>query len=207
MATYSEGMHGAFKGKVGKLVGCSWKGIPYIRALPQKRKSEPSERENLNRKKWALSQHWLQPVNTFVREGFKGYSEKVEGFIAAKSYLLKNAFEGEGAKIYINPALVKVSSGSLPMPKQLAANRVAEDKIQITWDAASVHEDNSRDQIMLLAYNIESRSAVITLAGELSKNGSDVIDLQQQSGIWLIYAAFIASDRSSRSDSVYLGAL
>ncbi len=40
-----------------------------------------------------------------------------QGFAAAKSYLMNNAMEVLDGKIIINPELVKVSSGSLPLPK------------------------------------------------------------------------------------------
>ncbi|MCS3797502.1 DUF6266 family protein [Niastella sp. OAS944] len=93
MAKFNDGINGSFKGKVGTVVGATWKGIPYMRSLPDPRISEPTKGEMKNRKKWALSQSWLQPITQFVRIGWKGYSQKSEGFIAAKSYLMKNGFE------------------------------------------------------------------------------------------------------------------
>lgn len=50
-----------------------------------------------------MAQAWLRPVTQFVREGFKEYTPTVEGFLAAKSYLLKNAFEGTAPDLTINP--------------------------------------------------------------------------------------------------------
>lgn len=206
MATYSEGINGPFHGKLGKAVGCTWKGIPYLRALPCRRTGKPGERENLNRKKWALSQKWLQPVTDFVREGFKGYTPTVEGFIAAKSYLLKNAFEGTAPDVYINPALVRVSYGELILPEHITADTVSDQEVQFTWDTSALTANNRRDQVMMLAYNIESNRAQMQLAGEFRKTGSDVLKLySSKPGTWHLYAAFLANDRSSRSHSVYLG--
>ena len=44
--------------------------------------------EVLNRKKFAAAQAWLKPIIDFVRVGFKGYNERFEGFVAAKSWLM-----------------------------------------------------------------------------------------------------------------------
>jgi len=61
---------------------------------------------------------------------------------------------------------------------------------------------------MMLAYKIETGREHMILAGEFRKTGADVLkDFYLKSGTWHLYAAFVAYDRSSRSDSVYLGAL
>src|SRR5690606_22476388 len=100
------------------VVGCTWKGIPYMRALPKKRTSKLSEAEIANRKRFGDAQIWLKPLLSFVRIGFKGFSPTVEGYVAAKSYLLRNAMEGEYPDFTINPAKMKLSYGNLPLPEK-----------------------------------------------------------------------------------------
>jgi hypothetical protein len=39
MGTIKQGILGGFSGKVGTVVGASWKGIAYMRSLPQKVKN------------------------------------------------------------------------------------------------------------------------------------------------------------------------
>jgi len=207
MAKFNQGINGPFQGKVGTVIGASWKGIPYMRSLPGKRTSDPTPGELLNRKKWALSQHWLQPVQDFVRIGFKGYSPKSEGFIAAKSYLLKNAMVIEGENISIDPARVKLSWGDLPMPKNLQMTRLEGGVIQFTWDPKVYDEISCRgDQIMLLAYKIETGEVIENLYGRVRAHGSDLLNIgTYSSSTFHIYAAFIAHDRSRQSESVYMG--
>jgi len=207
MAKFNEGINGPFQGKVGKVIGCTWRGIPYMRALPKKRSSEPSEKEMASRKKWALSQQWLKPVLGIVQIGFKGYSPRSEGFIAAKSYLMKHAFEGEGLDCRINPALVKISAGDLPLSHNMQATRLAEYQVQFTWDTALPNDDaSSFDQIMLMAYDVDNGETEFSLPGELRKKGSAVLELSpDEPGTYHLYAAFVAYDRSRQSDSIYLG--
>ena len=113
MGRLINGIHGPFVGKVGSVIGSSWKGIPYIKAAHKARTKTVSTAEKGNRNKFAMAQRWLKHVLEFVRIGFKGYTPTVEGFLAAKSLLLRNSFEGVKPDIFINPALVKLGHGTL----------------------------------------------------------------------------------------------
>ena len=206
MAKFNQGINGPFQGKVGTVIGATWKGIPYMRSLPHQRTSKPSEKEMANRKKWALSQHWLQPIAEFVRIGFKGYSPKSEGFVAAKSYILKHAMVGEGENLAINPALVKLSWGDLPLPNNLQVTRLEGGLLQFKWEP-KITDDiaHQGDQIMMLGYNVEKDEVVYELYGRVRDHGSDVLDIGSLTGTFHLYAAFIAHDRSRQSESIYMG--
>src|SRR6266699_2561699 len=129
MAKLINGINGDIWGTVGSVVCSSWKGEPHIKKKYKKRTKKITQKEKGNRNKFADSQFWLQPLLDFVREGFKGYTKRVEGFSAAKSYLSKNAFEGEQPNIRINPALVKVSYGDLPLSNDMAVGLTAPGKL------------------------------------------------------------------------------
>jgi len=177
-----------------------------MKSLPDKRTIPPHEKEQQNRNKFAMAHRWLKPVTDFVRAGFKGYSEKVEGFIAAKSWLLKNAFEGEGEAMAINPSRAKASYGDLHLPTNITAIKSAPDELQITWDVPKM-DDDAYDQIMILAYDIEHGVAEWNITGQFRNAGRDTLNLFPSSFemIYHIYVAFVAADRSRQSDSVYLG--
>jgi hypothetical protein len=203
MARYVNGINGPFVGKVGAVVGVMREGTYYMRSLPKKRTGAPTANEAANRRKFALAQAWLQPVKAFVRESFRGYTTRSQGFIAAKSYLLKHAFEGE----VINPALVKVSIGDLPLPGNLTAELFEKSAIRFTWDVPDEVSDNATDQVMLLAYDIDKRIAWYKLYGELRKNGADELPLHGYRGKLHLYVAFVSADRSRRGESVYVGVM
>ncbi|MBO9203546.1 MULTISPECIES: DUF6266 family protein [Niastella] len=207
MARLKHGINGPFAGKVGTVIGATWKGIPYMRSLPRKRTSLPSAGELATRKKWAISQHWLKPVTDFVRIGFKGYSAKSEGFVAAKSYLLKNALEGEGENLFINPAKMKLSWGDLSLPNNLQMTRLAGKLLQFTWDPKFSDDiSHGGDQIMMLAYNVEKEKVKEKLYGQIRQHGSDILNIDtSKTGTFHIYVAFVAHDRSRQSESVYMG--
>lgn len=202
------GSIGLVSGKVGDIIISSWKGKPYVKSLPRERKSPPSKKEMINRQKWAMAQAWLKPVTKFVREGFNGYTPTIEGFLAAKSCLLKNAFEGTAPDIAINPALVKVSAGELPLPAHMQTTLLENFTVQFTWSTEVMAGSSRYDQVMLLAYDVENRYAVTVLTGQLRYAGVDTLELSVYRGqVYHLYAAFVAADRSMQSDSIYLGAM
>jgi Family of unknown function (DUF6266) len=164
-----------------------------------------SEKELANRKKFAAAQSWPAPVLEFVRVGFGGYSQRSQGFVAAKSWLLKNAFVSDGEKLRVNPALVKVSSGNLPNPTEISVRWTETRNLKFTWDTTN---DGSGfcDQIMMLAYDVEMPFARFNTTGQFRSTGEDILSIDPSHGKnFQVYAAFNAADRSRQSDSIYLG--
>lgn len=219
MARIFNGITGQFQGTVGTVVGATWKGIPYMRSRPKKRTGVVSKKESANRNKFAMAHTWLQPLTYFLREGFKGYTPTVEGFLAAKSYLLKNAFEGEGENLVINPAKVKVSYGDLPLPDNITVKVIGPNQVQFSWDTGTLHSNNRYDQAMVLAYDIDAEStrfqqriALFELTGQFRSTGAHILNISPRDpekedsvGTYHCYIAFVSADRTRRSDSVYLG--
>jgi len=200
------GINGPIQGKVGTVIGSSRNGIPYLKGPYKSRTTKISKKEKENRSKFARAQFWLKPLLEFVREGFKDYSLKSQGFVAAKSYLLRNAFEGTSKDIIINPSLVKVSFGDLPLSGNITAKLTGKDKLQFTWDTDPVAGASPYDQVMMLAYDIENAAAYFNITGQFRNTGSDVLLVNAAKGItYHLYVAFTAADRSRQSHSVYLG--
>ena len=204
MGRLVAGIYGPVHGKVGTIVGSSRNGVPYIKGLYKNRTAVVSKKELLNRKKFAVAQAWLKPLLEFVRQGFRGHSQRSEGFVAAKSWLLKNAMVINGDEIRVEPALVKVSSGDLPNPKNLTVSLTETGDLTFSWDPSSGNTDD-HDQIMMLAYNVEKPKPVFNTTGQFRSVGTDTLVMGDAKGIYHVYAAFSAADRSRQSDSVYLG--
>src|ERR1700730_7625171 len=73
MSKIPYGISGPVIGKIGSVVGSSWKGVPYIKSIPHKRNAKAGPGEAANRMKFAMAHRWLKPVLSFVREGFRKY--------------------------------------------------------------------------------------------------------------------------------------
>ena len=208
MGRLVNGINGPIRGTVGTVVGSSRYGVPYLKAYYKKRTTKISAKEKGNRGKFAQSQFWLKPILDFVREGYKHYSPTVKGFVAAKSYLSRNAFEGEAPNQHINPALVKVSYGDLPVSNDIAVALTDDGYLQFTWDPANVTGGSDKDQVMMLAYDIENAYAKEDITGQLRSTGADRLKIDtSKKRTYHVYCAFNAADRSKTSDSVYLGTI
>lgn len=206
MGTLPKGIHGPIQGKVGTVSGSSRNGIPYVKGPYKSRTKSISKKEHANRNKFAAAQSWLSPLLDFVREGFRGYSQRSYGFIAAKSWLLKNSFVKDESGLRIDPALVKVSHGNLPLSPDLAVSQTEDGHLKFTWDPVYKDGYDNSDQIMMLAYDVKEDKAVYNTTGQLRSNGMDILKLDREYGRnFHVYAAFNAYDRSRQSDSVYLG--
>jgi hypothetical protein len=202
MARYSQGPVGAFIGKIGPVIGGVWKGKPYMRAR-WKRRGTPSEAELLNREKFVLLHEWLKPLIFILRMGFKGYSPTVEGYNAAKSYNLKNAFILKDGKYVLDPARVLISYGSLPLSEN-AYWQLIGNELYVTWDPSrTLPPGTDFDRVMVVAYEPGLKSNRYYSLDARRKDGRVVIQMTSP-GSYHLYLAFFADDRTSQSNSCYL---
>lgn len=205
MAKYLQGINGIFIGKVGSVVGCVLNGTPYMRSKPRPRTGRVGATEQQNRDKFATMQAWLKPFLPLLRVGFRSPDSEFGGYNAAKSYNLKNAME-DGAVL---PDHIRISMGDLTLSDDLGVSLTGTKSLIFEWDPAYIEGTDPKDQIMVLAYHPRSQTAIYFIHGAFRDSGvqelkipSDFIGKSVH-----VYAAFIAADRSSQSNSLYLGAV
>jgi hypothetical protein len=202
MARLIAGVNGPISGKLGTAVAATWKGRPYLRSLPTRNlKTKPAE--SPAKTKFKTLHNWLQPLLDYVREGFRGYSETVEGYNAAKSYNLRNAFVLEKEKWVLDPSLLLVSHGDLELPENIGCY-IDGKQLHFRWDENPSINNDQFDQAMLLAYDPDTRLVELNTTGEFRKTGKAVLKVFNK-GNYHVYIAFRSHDRSRQSNSQYLG--
>lgn len=216
MARMKKGIHGSISGKIGDIVGSSWRGIDYIKSKP-KRTKPATEGELKNQFVFAYTQYWLQPIKEFLKAGFRNDTHTVFGVNAAKSYLHKHALTKDGFNSKIHPERMKVSVGDLPLSDAIKVEKTSPNELTFSWDKGFIKGANPQDQIMLLAYHFTDEEELVTgnvcgtIAGQLRDVGSAKLiiepNIKEPNLIYHIYAAFSAFDRSRQSDSIYLGTI
>ncbi|WP_411273391.1 DUF6266 family protein [Daejeonella sp.] len=208
MGKLINGINGPFIGKVGTVIGSSRRGVPYMKGPYKTRKTDISEKELRNRDKFAFAQAWLKPLLEVVRLGFKNYSVKSQGFVSAKSYLYKHALKLEGDTHSIDPSLMRISFGNLPISKNAAVGVTNPYELTFTWEPETSGSDYVKDQVLMVAYNIRDMHVSYVLQGQFRSVGKDILPLSHDykpGTVVHVYIAFIAADRSRQSDSLYLG--
>jgi hypothetical protein len=209
MGRIKKGILGGFSGKVGTVVGASWKGISYMRSLPQSVKNPRTEAQVSQRTKFALTLSLLKPMTAFLRTGWKLYAHRQSPFNAATSYTLANAIMGTYPDYEIDPSKVLVSRGSLT-PAVNATATEAGGNIAFSWDDNSgIGSAKQTDKSLIAIVNSVKGEAVTNTEGADRTTGTQSVSLPAEwSGDTVqVYLGFISEDGREVANSVYLGSI
>ncbi len=207
MGTIKQGILGGFSGKVGTVVGGSWKGISYMRSLPQNVKNPRTERQMNQRTKFALTLSVLKPMTALLRTGWKLFAHKQTPFNAAMSYTLANAITGAYPDYEIDSSKVLVSRGALTSATNASA-KPENGNIVFSWDDNSgVNSAKQTDKTLIAVLNPTKGEAITDTAGAERSQGTQTLALPAD---WTgddlhTYLGFISEDGKEIANSVYLG--
>lgn len=204
MGTIKQGILGGFSGKVGTVVGSTWKSVHYMRAMAVSVSDPRTEKQLCQRAKFSLAINFLSSITPFVRIGYNLYAHKKSGFNAALSYIIKNAFTMDGANIAIDYNKVMVTRGSL-MPAFNAAVTLAGDKASFSWtDNSGMGDALKTDWAMLLVYNKDKGQAVYDTAAAMRSAAKAELELPASWGedALTAYVGFCSEDGKNVSNSV-----
>ena len=207
MGTIKQGILGGFSGKVGTVVGSSWKGISYMRGQAQSVKNPRTAKQMAQRDKFSLALSFIRPIQSFIQVGFKTYAQKQSEFNAAMSYTMKNVIKGTYPSFSIDYTKAMVARGSLALPMEVQKQNVS-GQISVSWaDNSGTANALDTDFAMLLAYNANKQEAVYDMHTACrGDEGVGVSYPADWSGDTVhIYLAFVSEDGTLVSDSEYVG--
>lgn len=209
MGTIKQGILGGFSGKVGTIVGSSWKGLSYMRGQAQSVKNPRTAKQMAQRDKFALALSFIRPIQSFIKVGFKTYAVHQSEFNAAMSYTLKNAIKGTYPSFTIDYAQAMVSRGSLAKPLNIQKQN-NDNEIAVSWqDNSGTANALDTDFAMIMAYNADKQEAVYDMTSTC--RGDEGSSLRYPSD-WVgdtvhVYLAFVSEDGTLVSDSEYVGSM
>lgn len=207
MGTIKKGVLGGFSGKVGTVVGASWKGIDYIRSLPANVSNPRTEGQVTQRTKFTVALTFLRPIISYLNVGFKPYANRQSAYNAAMSYNVNNAVTGTFPDFAIDYPNVLVSRGSLLGAEDASATAAA-GSITFAWtNNSGVNDAKETDMAMPLAFNISKGQAVFKTNGAERSTETDVLTIPAS---WTgddveLYLGFVSNDGLLVASSVYLG--
>jgi hypothetical protein len=207
MGTIKKGVLSGFSGKVGSVVGASWKGIDYIRSLPASVRNPRTEGQVSQRTKFIVALEFLRPIIAYLNVGFKPYASKQSPYNAAMSYNVSNAVTGTFPDFVMDYPNVLVSRGSLLGAEDASATAAA-GSIAFAWSNNSgVNNAKETDLAMPLAFNISKGQAVFKTNGAERSAEADVLTIPANwSGDDVqLYLGFVSMDGLLVASSVYLG--
>ncbi len=210
MGKISQGVLGGFSGKVGNVVGGTWKGIDYMRIKPANVTNPRTEGQVDQRSKFSTVLRFLQPMTDFLRVGFKLYANKMTQFNAAMSYNLNNAITGAYPNFMVDYASALVTRGNLSGVANGAASSPSAGDVQITWDDNSGSGSaQATDKALIVLLNATRQEAVFTTAGPARSAGTETISVPSEyTGEDVeVFLGFISEDGSKVANSSYLGSV
>jgi len=92
MGTINKGIRRGFSGKVGTVIGGTWKGIDYMRSKSDYRNTNPSEAQLAQQLKFGLCIRFVSSMNGLVERTFGNYaiattSSRIRSFAPANDTL------------------------------------------------------------------------------------------------------------------------
>ena len=212
MGKISQGVLGGFSGKVGNVVGGSWKGIDYMRIKPASVANPRTQGQVDQRSKFSVVLNFLQPMSEFLRVGFKLYTNKMSQFNSAMSYNLNHAVTGAYPDFTIDYPNALVSHGQLNGAIGTGVASANPAVVDFTWEDNSgpgMSKAKTTDKALLLVYNASKGIAIYDLEGASRDTGAQSLEVPADfSGDEVqTFMAFISEDGSQVSDSVYVGSV
>mgnify|MGYP006188571585 FL=1 len=139
MGTYNKGILGAFSGKVGPVVGASWRGKDVLRSLPKRANRIPTPQQEMQRVKFSLVSGFLTPFYPVLRRFFGSNGATITRVNQAMSYHLKEAIVDTGAGFGIDYAKVVMTKGDLTGLENPQVTAAAGGVLNFTWTDNSGH--------------------------------------------------------------------
>lgn len=205
-------------GTMGDMVYYKINGVTYTRRKPRKRSPAEKKRmkiSSINERSqgmFAMVQQYLKGLTLAIKFGFQG---EVKGarhaYHACSSYTRLNCFVLDGQNYQIDPALFKVSIGTLMGAEEAEAIRTDEG-VFFTWkNNSGTSSAKEGDQAFLVIHNPIKEAVAWKELGNFRKNGQDLLKhtFGNPPGVWHAYLAFSQMNHRTKkiilSDSVYLG--
>ena len=209
MGTIKKGILGGFSGKVGNVIGGSWKGIDYMRSVSSRKRGQSTQKQKEQQMKFALIARFQQPLTNLLSRTFRGFAIKMTGANSATSYNLRNAITGTYPDFAIDYSRVLVSRGDMPNAINPAVEAVSDGMVVFTWgNNTGTGKTKDSDRSVLVAYCPEMQHFIYTDEGASREEEEAQLDLfaftEKEVHTWI---AFISEDGTEVATSIYTGVI
>lgn len=209
MGKYKKGILGAFSGKVGTVIGSSWKGIEYMRSLPKASTKAPTDLQMIQRAKFGLVSGYFRPVSELLNLGFQSLANGKSGYNVATSDFIANAITGTYPNFEIDYSKVLFSKGTLTGAYSVAALSDDPGSVNVTWtDNSESGTAKATDKMVIVVYNPLKGQFVYNLnSGAVRSAGADTLTMPAEfTGDTVeVWMAFMTPDKKTFSTSIHAG--
>jgi hypothetical protein len=210
MGTYNKGILGPFSGKVGTVVGASWRGKEVMRSLPKVVSRTPTEAQALQRLKFTVVTDFLTPFYPVLRKFYGSNSGTLTRVNHATSYHMKNA------TVYVDPIFemdysrVVFTKGDLPDLEALSVTALSNEQLKLEWmDNSGQGEAKPTDVIIITVYEATNQLSFYSINAGVRSASSVTYDLPDfMNGMTVeVWASVASADGKLNATSSYLGSV
>ena len=208
MGTYNKGILGAFSGKVGPVVGATWRGKDVLRSLPRKGKRALTETQVLQRLKFKTVTAFLMPLQPIIGKYYGSNNTDRTRRNQAMSYHMIEATNYVDPNFEILYNKVQISRGDLLGVQNPTATAAAATSIDFAWtNNAGQGQAKATDKVILAMYEPTTKTTVYSLnAGDRSDGTANFILPAYLTGLTVqVWMTIASSDDKLYATSVYLG--
>lgn len=209
MAKFLNGAIGTFSGKVGSIIGSSWRDIPYMRGLSKKRTKPFTEAQLAQQQRFALMGKFLLPLKGLFEIGFaNAYVGESTLFNQVMAVNL-TAVTGAYPDFTIDYSKVKFSNGGLLRPRGVALV-TGEHEVTVNWQpSVTPFNGKADDDVYILLYDPELEVFYTTDEVPERSAGEAVIPVDDDTEghtaeVWLFA---VSRDGVQISETVYGGSV
>jgi hypothetical protein len=215
MAIFNQGILSGFNGRIGNVIGSTWKGRSVMKIRPASVSNPNTERQQQQRSRFGLVGRFIQAHRNVIRIGFRAYTREMTSSNAAMSYNLANAVAGTYPDQYIDFSKVMLSMGTLSSVSELTALSEAAAAVTLNWTPNN-QVGNAGDSDQLIASLYDSVSGeVVYFPGCASRLDSTVTlslpvlwsGRTAEVFVFLVSIVLTSTDRESVSNTMYAGSV
>ena len=209
MGIINKGILGPVSGKVGTVIGASWKGIPFLRSQATSRRTVFTQPQLEQQAKFSTSIKFLQPMTSLLTVSFRDYAVKMSGFNNAMAYTLKNAVAGTYPDYTVDYSMALISRGDLPNAASPLASATGGGNVKFNWtNNSGVGKAMPTDKSILVVYCPDKKQCIYTTTGADRSTGVSQLNVNPFIGLLVqTYIGFLSTDGRDISNSYFTGEL
>ncbi|TYA59016.1 DUF6266 family protein [Formosa maritima] len=210
MGTYNNGILGGFSGKVGPVVGATWRNKQIIRSRPSKPSNSPTPAQQRQRDKMALVSGFLIGLKPLLQETFESNTGNSTAFNNAMAYHLTNAVLETSGNLQINYSKVLIGMGGLCGLDAPTLSLTNPTTVALNWiDNSNQGYAYPDDRLIVVAYAPEWHLFDIMSQGYSREDGSGEVSVPETFiGLKVhFWASFYSETYKQSATSRYLGLL
>lgn len=205
MATFKQGILGGFSGKVGGVIGSSWKGIDTMRSQPSSVTNPRTNAQVSNRTRFkSVSQLAAAMLTTIVKPLNDRFAQKMSGF---NDFCQRNAsaFDALGAFV---PANLVLSRGKLSAPAEIEEQASVDSEVIATFSSALTGSfDAAADKVYAVVLGIDGE--ILGVSSGLASRADGTVSISTPtrsvgSNSGHLYVSFLRADGTQVSNSSYI---